>query len=70
MLLLLLGHLQLYVLYKKLLLFGTECMLRLGGLLLLSNGLEVGRVHFPGLTVLNVLNATNEVIALQLEVHW
>jgi len=40
----------------------------LEALVLFGHVLEVGRVHFTGLAVLDVLNAADEIVSLQLEV--
>jgi hypothetical protein len=38
--------------------------------MLLGHGLKVGQVDLPGLTVLDVLDAADEVVSLQLKGDW
>ncbi len=37
---------------------------------MLGHSLEIGCIHFPDLAVLDVLDAADEVFAMQLKVHW
>ncbi len=47
---------------------GTEVLPRLAGFLFLCHGLKVGWVKLPVIAVVDIFDAANEVIALQLEV--
>ncbi len=40
------------------------------GLFLLGHRMEVGRVDLSGFTILDVLDAADEIVTLQLEVDW